>query len=156
MAENRDIKRLEKDLERLRAQLADNERCLKGLKQAGEALLEAEERFRFVADNVSDIIYTLDPSGIVTYINQSIERVSSFKVKELLGQPFLRFIHPDDLQGLLESFERTIGGHLEPYQYRVLDKDGGTFLVSTFSLPHYRDDVYEGVTGIMTVIRHDA
>ncbi len=85
-------------------------------------------------------------------MNKAIERYSNFKRDELLGQPFLRFIHPDDLDELLVSLERTMAGHLEPLEYRVTDKDGTTYLVRTFSLPQFRDDVYEGVTGIMTIL----
>jgi PAS domain S-box-containing protein len=142
----------EEELARLRARLADNERCLKGLKQAGDALILAEEKFRFIADNVEDIIFTIDATGIVAYMNKAIEKYSNFKRDELVGQPFLRFIHPDDLDELLVSLERTMAGHLEPLEYRVIDKDGTTYLVRTFSLPQFRDEEYEGVTGIMTML----
>lgn len=152
MAEKQELERLEEELARLRARVADDERCLKGLKQATDALVLAEERFRFIADNSSDIIFIIDASGIVVYMNKAIEKYSNFKLDEVLGQPFLRFIHPDDLDELLVSLERTMSGHLEPLEYRVTDKDGTTYRIRTFSLPQYRDEEYEGVTGIMTVL----
>jgi PAS domain S-box-containing protein len=152
VAEESDGRQLEEELAGLRARLADDERCLKGLKQAEDALLLAEERFRFIADNVADIVFTIDATGIVTYMNRSIERVSNFKVSELLGQPFLRFIHPDDLEGLLVSLERTLSGKREPLEYRVIDKGGMVYHVRTFSFPHFRGEEYEGLTGIMTVL----
>lgn len=152
MAEKQELERLEEELARLRARVADDESCLRGLKQATDALVLAEEKLRFIADNSSDIIFTIDANGIVAYMNKAIEQYSNFKRDELLGQPFLRFIHPDDLEELLVSLERTMAGHLEPLEYRVIDKDGTVYRIRTFSLPQFRDDEYEGVTGIMTML----
>jgi len=117
-----------------------------------EELRASEERYRKLIENLNDVIFNVDAAGIVTYISPAIERISQYKVEEVIGKPFMDFVYPDDLPGLLGSFERTLDGELEPYEFRVQDKDGSVLYVETSSRPLEKDGELVGLIGMMTEI----
>ena len=60
------------------------------------ALAESERRFRLLAENASDLITSIDPSGIRTYISPSCRSLLGFEPEELIGEVALDIVHPDD------------------------------------------------------------
>lgn len=115
-------------------------------------LRESEERYRFLVESLNDVVFTVDTQGAVLYISPAIERISNYTVKEVEGQPFMHFIHPEDLPDLLQSFQRTLGGFIEPHEFRVIDKDGSLIHVQTSSRPFEEEGHTVGLIGIMSEI----
>ncbi|MCX6006685.1 MAG: PAS domain S-box protein [Chloroflexi bacterium] len=121
-------------------------------KQAGEALRESEKKYRLLIENINDVFYTLDNLGNITYVSPVVERFTLYKVSDLIGKPFIPLIYPDDLPGLLDSFNRLVSGQLEPWEFRILDKDGRIIFVRTSSRPIYENGEIVGITALMTDI----
>jgi PAS domain S-box-containing protein len=121
-------------------------------KQSIEALSASEEKFRTLVENINDLMYTLDNEGHITYASPAVERFTKYTVAELIGQQFMPLIHPDDLPGLLGSFDRLLSDQLEPWEFRVLDKDGRVIWVRSSSRPIYEGDKIVGVNALMTDI----
>ncbi|MDD3719639.1 MAG: PAS domain S-box protein [Actinomycetota bacterium] len=115
-------------------------------------LQESEERYRFLVENLNDVVFAVDLQGMLLYISPAIERVSQYSAQDLEGNPFMRFIHPEDLPGLLQSFQKTLAGNLEPYEFRVIDKDGSLFHVRTSSRPFEENGQVVGLIGIISEI----
>lgn len=126
-------------------------------RRAEEALKRSEERFRAMVENLSEIIYSVDREGQITYVSPSVERVLGYRPEEIAGDHFSRLVHPDDLPGLQRSFERTLAGQLEPYEYRLRAKDGGWRYVRSSSHPIVQDGQPLGLTGVVSDLteRHD-
>lgn len=122
-------------------------------KQAEEALKLSEEKYRTLVEQINDVIFLVDPSGVIQYISPVIERITDYSVEDITGQPFSRFIHPDDLPGLNQSFQRAVRGIEEPWEYRILDKNGTSVFVRSFSRL-LKDESGEpsGLMGTMTDI----
>ncbi len=97
-----------------------------------EALKQSEEKYRSLIANLNDVIYTVNAVGYITYISPVVERFAGYKAEEIIGKPFMSYVHPEDLQGLLESFGRTLSGQVEPVEVRVLRKDGTSIYVRSF------------------------
>jgi len=117
-----------------------------------QELRKSEERYRFLVENLNDVVFTVDTQGTVLYISPAIERISKYSPQDLEGHPFMHFIHPEDLPGLLQSFQRTLDGILEPYEFRAIDKDGSLFHVQTSSRPFEEDGQLVGLIGILSEI----
>jgi PAS domain S-box-containing protein/putative nucleotidyltransferase with HDIG domain len=98
-----------------------------------EALKQSEEKYHSLVVNLNDVIDMLNAEGYVTYISPVIERFAGYKTEEIIGQPFISYVHPEDRQGLLESFRRTLSGQVEPAEFRLLRKDGASIYVRSFS-----------------------
>jgi len=127
-----------------------NIRDITEFRRIEDDLKESEEKYRYLIENLNDVVFTVDTQGAFLYISPAIERVTRYRVGDLVGQPFMRFIHPDDLPGLLDSFQRTLNGIIEPYEFRIIDKDGNLLYVQTSSRPFEENGQPAGVIGIMT------
>jgi two-component system cell cycle sensor histidine kinase/response regulator CckA len=137
------------ELTEMRQRIAELGVVETGRKRAEEVLRLSEEHYRALVENINDVIFSLDTQGCFTYISSAIERIALYKVNEVIGQPFVCFVHSDDLAGLRASFERTLTGKLEPYEFRAIAKDGAVLHVRTFSRPLWEDGQLVGVAGVM-------
>jgi PAS domain S-box-containing protein len=93
-----------------------------------KALELSEKKYRQLIENSHDVIYTLSPEGILTFVSPSWTDILGHPVDQVLGRSFEDFVHPDDIQmcrgwlvGLLES-----GTQPKPVGrgYRVRHLDG--------------------------------
>jgi len=121
-------------------------------KNLGESFKASEEKYRALVENINDVLFTLDIKKTITYISPVVERVTGYKVKELLGQPFASYVHPDDLPGLLGSYKRLLSGIVEPWEFRLKDRGGKIRFVRSSSRPIYQEDRIVGVSGLITDI----
>ncbi len=121
-------------------------------KQTEEALRSAQEKYRLLIENINDIFYMLDNQGNITYISPAVERLTMYKKSELIGKPVFPLIHPDDLPGLLETFNHLVSGQLIPWEFRLLDKDGRVIFVRTSRQLLYEGEKVIGITAVMTDI----
>ncbi|MEI7942676.1 MAG: PAS domain S-box protein, partial [Candidatus Riflemargulisbacteria bacterium] len=66
-------------------------------KLANESLQESEKKHRLLIENSHDIIYTLTPDGIFTFVSPSWTTLLGHQLSEVVGHSFQEFFHPDDL-----------------------------------------------------------
>jgi PAS domain S-box-containing protein len=72
-----------------------------------KALKQSEEKFRRFVENATEIVFSLTPQGIFSYITPNIKDLLAYEISEIIGKPFSGFIHPDDYPRNLECFART-------------------------------------------------
>ncbi len=61
-------------------------------------LEQSEQWHRFLVNSSPDILYTLDVSGKITYLNDSVEKLTGIGRAELLGQPWTALVFGEDQQ----------------------------------------------------------
>ena len=122
------------------------------LQQKSIELQQSEEKFRSLVENINDVLYMLDNQGNITYVSPVVERLSKYKISDLIGKPFTPIVYPDDLPALLDSFNRLASGQMEPWEFRIVDKDGRVIFVRTSSRPIYEDGQVVGITALMADI----
>lgn len=66
-------------------------------------LARGEEQLRMLAENASDIIVRIDPSGRYLYVSRSVLPTTGYGEMDLLGRSATDFAHPDDRSLLLMS-----------------------------------------------------
>jgi len=127
-----------------------NIRDLTERKKAEEALNYSEKKYRNIVENISDVILTIDPKGIITYINPVIWDLYGYTPDEITGKMFLKFIHPEDLPKATEGFQQRLKGKFVENTLRVLSKDGSERYVRTIPTPIIHDGEVKGLNYIMT------
>ena len=72
-----------------------------------------------------DMITVLNSDGIIHYESASIERMLGYEAEELVGESFFEFIHPDDVQSVINTFNDglQIPGCIVFLEFRFLHKD---------------------------------
>jgi PAS domain S-box-containing protein len=95
-------------------------------KRAEEALRESEERFRSLVENANDIIYSLTPEGVFSYVSPQWTQILGHEVSEIVGRTFEPFIHPEDMPRCMEYFNMVVhtAEKHSGLEYRIRHKDG--------------------------------
>jgi PAS domain S-box-containing protein len=75
-------------------------------KRAEEALRESETRFRELADNISQMAWTADPSGARTWFNKRWFDFSGMTLEEMKGRGWEKLHHPDHLGRVLRHMRQ--------------------------------------------------
>ena len=95
-------------------------------KRSEEVLRESEAKYRVLIRNTNDIIYTLNSSGIFTFVSPGWTVLLGHDVSEVEGKDFRHFVHPEDI-GKCEDFLKRVIESQEPQsdvEYRVMHVDG--------------------------------
>jgi PAS domain S-box-containing protein len=105
------------------------------LRKTLTALQHREAHFRSLIENASDLIAILDAKGRTAYLSPSIERILGYTSDAVMGQPVFDYIHPEDLDRAVASFEKHL--RFEPVesatQLRFRHRDGSWITLETIS-----------------------
>ena len=98
-------------------------------KRSEEMLIQSEEKYRKIFENIQDIFYQSDLEGRITEISPSIERYSGYKPEELIGMKIEDvYLNPSDRKGLLTVL--SLKGEIEDYIIKLRTKDKREISVS--------------------------
>jgi len=122
------------------------------LKRTMEALKESEQRYRRLAENLNEVIYTTDLQGNVTYITPNTERLGGYRPAEIIGRSFVDFVHPDDLSARFGNFQKILAGEDLVTEYRYLTKEKEAKWVRTNARPIIEEGEVVGVQGMLVDI----
>jgi PAS domain S-box-containing protein len=101
-------------------------------RMADHALRESEKKYRFLAENVSDVIFTMNLDLRLTYVSPAVERMHGWKSGELLSFKPSDYLTPSSLELIKKILteELAVQGSSETDPNRV----------RTFELEQYRND----------------
>ena len=94
-------------------------------RQAEQALQESEERYRTLIENANEAIVVAQ-DGLLKFANRKTSDMTGYSPQEIVGKPFVEFIHPDDGQMVSDNYARRIRGEEVPevYTFRIVGKSG--------------------------------
>ena len=87
----------------------------------------ADERYRLMADNSTDLIARQDPQGVYKYASPACRALLGYDSEELIGRSRREFIHPQDQQLFAQGARQLLQNRpttTHTVQYRMLHKAG--------------------------------
>jgi PAS domain S-box-containing protein len=131
-------------------------------RQAEEALREAEQRFRLMAETIQDVFWIATPGiGNIVYVSPGYEQVWGRTRQELYQSPqaFVEAIHPEDRERVRSEIAAAQAQSIPwGHEYRIIKPDGAVRWLQDRGFP-VRDDQGRGTlfTGVATdVTEHKA
>ncbi|PSR55698.1 histidine kinase [Adhaeribacter arboris] len=92
---------------------------------AKQAQRESENKFRFMADAMPQLVFTTDPEGKLTYLNQRWSVYSNISIDKLLATGWQQIIHPEDLPEVEKRGTEAFATKTEmQVELRKRDKEG--------------------------------
>jgi PAS domain S-box-containing protein len=113
-------------------------------KVAERSLRASEERYRLLADYASDVVWTMELDGYISYISPSIERARGLTVEEAMRQPVHEALAPEALalvMGYFLKLHAAIQNKLPIEPFRVdmqyYRKDGSPYWGEVLATPAF-------------------
>ncbi len=96
-----------------------------------QALKASEARYQILYENAPDIYTTISPEGIVLSINNTGAQLLGYEADELIGQPALNIVHPDDKRKVMAYLMKQFDNFTQndDIEYRKVRKDGSILWV---------------------------
>ncbi|MEI6060612.1 MAG: PAS domain S-box protein [Bacteroidota bacterium] len=92
-------------------------------KRAEDALMQSEERYRTIFENVQDVFYQTNLEGEVLEISPSIKHFAEFNREEIIGAPVDNlYFDANDRSILIQEIQKN--GELRDYEIKLKTKTG--------------------------------
>jgi PAS domain S-box-containing protein len=92
--------------------------------QARAAAVAAEQRFRIMADQVSDLVSVHDEQARFTFASASYRHILDLEPAGLIGRTAPELWHPDDRLSVQSAFHASLEGQARELVSRMASKDG--------------------------------
>lgn len=98
------------------------------------ALKENEEKYRFLAENATDMISLHDRQGVFTYVSPLSANLFGYHAESLLGTYLFDYIHPEDQDASRTHHQQVISDNeIHVFVCRIFHADGRTLWIETRS-----------------------
>ena len=91
--------------------------------------VEAERRYRLMADNITDLITRHTPDSVCLYVSPSVSRLLGYTPEQMIGHTLLDFCHPSHesrLREVLSALKDGLAGgqDMRTFSYLIRRADG--------------------------------
>ena len=105
-------------------------------KASERLLLEAESRYRNLVETAHDLVFSVDPKGHWTYLNNAVTEIYGYQQPDMLGRHFSEFQAPESRERDEAAFEKLLAGkELVQYETVHLDHNGDPRYISLNARP---------------------
>ncbi len=109
--------------------------------------------YKLLFKNINAVVYILNRNGRLIYLNDFAEKISHYKINELVGRHFKNIVAPESIAITTKTFLKQLSGkNVKPFEFVVLDKDGNRIYLKTSEHIILKKGRVDGVMGIATDI----
>lgn len=97
-------------------------------KETEIALRESEQKFRDTVDLLPQVVFEINLSGELTYVNRHVKTLFGYEPEELIGKNSLIAHIPEERQRVIEGIhKKVLGVKISNINFNMLRKDGTVF-----------------------------
>lgn len=123
---------------------------------AEKALMESEEKYRRIVENVNEGIVMINADTIVTFVNPKITGILGYAKEEAEGRPIFDFIFDEEREAALNYLSQNKEGMSETFEFRLKHKNGSEVWVLANAVPIFdEDENYTGGVAMITDVTHE-
>ncbi|HHY73669.1 MAG TPA: PAS domain S-box protein [Bacillus bacterium] len=111
-------------------------------------LFESEQLYKSLFDYNHSATFTLDLTGHFNNVNKSVEQVTGYSKKDLMGSSFIPLISKSYVAKTIEQFNRVIGGESITFETKVIQKNGGSAYLQMNAAPIIINGKPEGAIAV--------
>ena len=89
------------------------------LRDRTEALQASESRYRNLVDHSPDLVWAADADGRITYIGETLERLTGFRPDQVLGRPWMSLLTSESVEIARRSWDAIAARPDDEQQFRV-------------------------------------
>jgi PAS domain S-box-containing protein len=119
---------------------------------AEKALQKSKEKYRDLVENINEVIFAVDKTGLLTYVSPAVESMLGYSPFEIIGKSIRGIIYKEDLQFVMGRFQKALTGIRIPTEYRVYNKSGEICWVYSSSNPIFDEKGVCGLQGVLSDI----
>lgn len=126
-------------------------RDITGQKQAEESLRLSEQKFRSMAEQLSDVLFTTDSAGVFTYLSPAANAVFGWTPEEMVGRKFTDFPAAGKIPNAVEAPQGgvAVNRSVQNLALPMKRKDGSLFRSEVTSSPILTRGVVTGTIGLI-------
>ncbi|HLB25605.1 MAG TPA: PAS domain S-box protein, partial [Nitrospirota bacterium] len=100
-------------------------------RQVEDALRDSEQRYKDLVELSPDFIYRSDKYGNEMFLNDAALKMLGISLEEAVGEPWDRWIHPEDRERSFRAFEEMVrtGGDVFNFENRFVSRNGKVYHV---------------------------
>lgn len=100
-------------------------RDISRLRETELGLIENEKKYRTIIENSYDLIYEVDSTGNILFVNAVCAELTGYSQSEIQGKNAFDFMHPDDRSQIMSVFMSAVKNFTtENATFRALHKSG--------------------------------
>ncbi|MCL9769032.1 PAS domain S-box protein [Flavobacterium sp. HXWNR69] len=111
----------------------------------------SEQKYKFIAENTSDLIMQHLIDGTITYVSQNSEKITGYKPEELIDQNPYNYYHPEDIEIISKQHQNILNNKNEIVTFRFKKKNGKYIWLETYSKTLF--DEKNNIIGLQTSSR---
>ncbi len=116
-------------------------------KQFEDALKKSEARYRFLTENIVDVIWQMSPDLVFRYVSPSVKSQLGYRPEEILGRTIFEFLTPDSRTHAQNAFSERMKAFQEKsilegtvYELEFVRTDNSTIWTEITSTPSFDSD----------------
>lgn len=110
---------------------------------------KSEEKHRALVEGISNIIFTTDTRGKLTYVSPVIQSLFGYEPAELTGKHFYKLAPPDERYKIGLMLKDALSDKTGPAEFRMIDKTGKLHGARIIAHPYMEKNKLVGINGII-------
>ena len=109
-----------------------------------------EETCGGLIETLNDVVYCLDPAGVITHVSPRAAELSGFSAQALIGRSCFRLVHPEDAVKVQLALRADRASDLGGCRLRLVHRDRVTRYLRVSAKPIYKEGAFAGLIGSAT------